>query len=103
VEIAKLRVKDVYIGEQFLFYHVKGGWYKRTPISQPMADTLEEYLLECKPTGPALFTNQWGRPIDRSWIERFIRTAGKEAGIHRLTPRILGMPNEATPPKCTCI
>jgi len=89
VEIARLRLKDVFVEQQFIFFHVKGGWYKRTPISEAMAETLRDYLLEDAPPGPALFTNNWGRPIDRSWIERLVRTAGMEVGIRRLTPRIL--------------
>jgi integrase/recombinase XerD len=89
-EIAKLRVKDLFLDQHYILLHVKGGWYKHTPISEPMAETLQEYVDEYAPQGPALFLNQWGRPIDRRWVERLVRDAALQAGIkQRVTPNTL--------------
>lgn len=89
-EIATLQRKDIFIGEQFVFLKVKGGWYKRTPISESMAETLQEYLDTIPPNRHVLFWNQWGKPIDKRWIERMVRDAAAQAGIkRRITPRIL--------------
>ena len=89
-EIVTLRRKDIFIGEQFVFLKVKGGWYKRTPISDSMAETLQEYLDTIPPDRPLLFPNQWGKPIDTRWIERMVRDAATQAGIkRRITPRML--------------
>jgi integrase/recombinase XerD len=89
-EIVTLRRKDIFIGEQFVFLKVKGGWFKRTPISESMAATLQEYLDTIPPDRPLLFPNQWGKPIDTRWIERMVRDAAAQAGIKRhITPRIL--------------
>jgi integrase/recombinase XerD len=89
-EIGKLRVQDVFLDDRYIFLNVKGGWYKRTPISDPMAETLRDYLDAYAPTGPALFLNTWKRPIDRRWIERLVRDAARQAGIrHRVTPNTL--------------
>ncbi len=89
-EIGKLRVQDVFLEEQYIFLPVKGGWYKRTPISASMADTLRDYMDAYAPAGPALFLNTWKRPVDRSWIERLVRNAARQAGIrHPVTPNML--------------
>jgi integrase/recombinase XerD len=89
-EIVTLRRKDIFIGEQFVFLKVKGGWYKRTPISESMAETFREYLDTIPRNRPLLFPNQWGKPIDTRWIERMVRDAAAQAGIkRRVTPRIL--------------
>jgi integrase/recombinase XerD len=89
-EIVTLRRKDIFIGEQFVFIKVKGGWFKRTPISESMAETLQKYLDTIPPDRPLLFPNQWGKPIDTRWIERMVRDAAAQAGIkRRITPRIL--------------
>ena len=89
-EIGKLRVQDIFLGEQYIFLHVKGGWYKRTPISDSMAETLRDYMDTYAPAGPALFLNTWKRPVDRRWIERLVREAARQAGIRRrVTPNIL--------------
>jgi site-specific recombinase XerD len=89
-EIAKLRIKDVFPEEQYLFLHVKGGWYKRTPMSAAMAETLREYIEAYAPGGTRLFYNNWKKPIDRRWIERMVRDAGVQAGIkYHVTPNIL--------------
>jgi integrase/recombinase XerD len=89
-EIAKLRLKDVFPEEQYLFFHVKGGWYKRTPMSAAMAETMREYIEAYAPSGSRLFYNHWKKPIDRRWIERMVRDAGVQAGInYRVTPNIL--------------
>jgi integrase len=83
-------LKDVFPEEQYLFLHVKGGWYKRTPMSAAMAETLREYIEAYAPSGPRLFYNHWKKPIDRRWIERMARDAGMQAGInYRVTPNIL--------------
>lgn len=89
-EIALLRRDDVDIGQQVIYVHVKGNWRKRTPLSAPMADTLEDYLAQYPDTGPRLFLNNWGRPLDQRWVLRLTRTAARQAGIRRtITPRIL--------------
>lgn len=89
-EIVTLQRKDIFIGERFVFLKVKGGWYKRTPISESMAATFREYLDTIPPNRPLLFPNQWGKPIDTRWIERMVRAAAVQAGIkRRITPRIL--------------
>ena len=89
-EIVRLRRKDIFIGERFILLKVKGGWYKRTPISESMAATLREYLDTIPPDRPLLFPNQWGKPIDTRWIERMVRDTAAQAGIkRRINPRIL--------------
>lgn len=89
-EIVTLRRKDIFIGEQFVFLKVKGGWYKRTPISECMAETLREYLDTTPPDRSLLFANKWGKPIDTRWIERMVRDAATQSGIkRRITPRML--------------
>jgi integrase/recombinase XerD len=89
-EIVKLRISDINCGQQFVFFHVKGDWYKRTPINHVMTGLLEEYLESLPPACEQLFYNQWGRPIDVRWIERLVRLIGENAGLsRRITPKML--------------
>jgi integrase/recombinase XerD len=89
-EIVTLRRKDIFPGEQFIHLKVKGGWYKRTPISENMAMLFQDYLASAPSDSSALFFNQRGKPIDKRWIERMVKDACRQAGIKRhVTPRIL--------------
>lgn len=89
-EIVKLRPIDINCGQQFIFLHVKGNWFKRTPISSGMAELLEEHLASIPKTSEHLFQNQWRHPIDVRWIQRLVRFIGDKAGFpNRITPRML--------------
>jgi len=89
-EAARLRRQDIDLGQQCILVRVKGNWYKRTPISTAMADTLQDYLQEYPACDDPLFLNTWGRSIDTRWIQRLVRQAATHAGIRRtITPRIL--------------
>jgi len=89
-EVAQLRRKDINTVQQVILLRVKGGWLKRTPISAIMAQTLEDYLEHHPETGETIFSNAWGKPVDKRWVLRLVRAAGKEAGIERtITPRML--------------
>lgn len=89
-EIVNLRMRDINCGQQCMFLHVKGNWYKRTPISAIMVELLEDYLESNPQTSEYLFPNQWGHPINVRWIERLVRATGEKAGFsQRITPRML--------------
>jgi site-specific recombinase XerD len=89
-EIVNLRMRDINCGQQFIFLHVKGNWYKRTPVSAVMADLLEDYLESLPQTPEYLFHNQWDNPIDVRYIQRLVRHVGEAAGLsNRITPVML--------------
>jgi integrase/recombinase XerD len=89
-EIVRLRMRDINCGQRFIFLHVKGNWYKRTPVSAIMADLLEDYLESHSRASELLFQNQWGNPIDVRYIQRLVRHVGETAGLsNRITPVIL--------------
>ena len=90
-EIAQLRHKDVNADEHYILPAVKGNWRKRTPISAAMAETLAEYLADVGEFAPEdrLFHNQWGAPIDKRWVLRMVKKAGRQAGLGDINPRML--------------
>lgn len=89
-EIVNLRLRDINCGQQFIFLHVKGNWYKRTPVSAIMTELLEDYLESHSQASEHLFHNQWGHPIDVRWIQRLVRATGEKAGFtQRITPCML--------------
>lgn len=89
-EIVNLRPEDIFLDQECIFLHVKGGWFKRTPVSTEMANTLKDYLDQHPPDDPVLFRNQRNKPIDKRWIERMVRDTAKAAGVKQnVTPRML--------------
>lgn len=89
-EICLLRRQDVNRGEQIIFLHVKGNWFKRTPISPSMAELLDDYIRGITHTGEPLFLNQWRRPLDTRYIQRMLKHFAAAAGLGRhITPNTL--------------
>lgn len=90
-EITLLEPRHVNPLRSVIAVTVKGGWLRLLPIAGVLAEALQEYLQEYDLSGTcALFSNEWGRPIDRRWIERLVRRVAREAGIRRhVTPCML--------------
>ena len=89
-EVIDIHRKDISSGQQFVMLHVKGNWFKRTPISAIMVEVLEEYLDTLPQTTMRLFHNQWDNPIDVRYIQRLVRYVGESAGLsNRITPVML--------------
>jgi site-specific recombinase XerD len=82
-EIVTLKKAEVNIGDQYLMLKVKGNWFKRSPISNSMAELLDQYLHSIDKDQQYLFLNEWNRPIDIRWIQRMVRDAGIEAGMQQ--------------------
>ncbi len=82
-EIAKLKVNDIFVEQQYILLSVKGQWWKRTPISSTMADLFKQYFLEYPNNKEYAFMNNWNNPIDKHWILRTVKHIGKKAGIKR--------------------
>jgi integrase/recombinase XerD len=89
-EICMLRRTDVHCGEQFVFLRVKGNWFKRTPISLPMAELLDDYVASITHASELLFLNQWRRSLDSRYIQRLLKHFAAAAGLGRhITPNTL--------------
>jgi site-specific recombinase XerD len=82
-EIATLKKTEVNISDQYLMLKVKGNWFKWSPISNSMAELLDQYLHSIDKDQQHLFLNEWNRPIDIRWIQRMVRDAGIEAGMQQ--------------------
>lgn len=80
-EIITIKRGDVHLKQHCIDAHVKGGWIKKTPLSNSMAAILADYLATRNDDCPALFVNTRYRPITVSWVQRMVKTAGKEAGL----------------------
>jgi len=79
-EITAIKQRDVYLEERFINLHVKGGWIKKTPLSQSMAFVLSDYLKTHNDDCEALSVNTRGHPVSVSWVQRMVKQTGKEAG-----------------------
>lgn len=89
-EVADLQVRDVNVPEQLIYGKVKGGWYKRGPISPAMAEQFQEYFDQTGIQDGPVFRNTWGDPIDTSWIRRMVERVARQAHIQRkVTPKML--------------
>ena len=80
-EIAGCKLNNVHLNRHCIYVHVKGGWIKETPISASMAAVLTDYMATRKDDRQALFVNTRGRPVSVSWIQRIVKSAGKNAGL----------------------
>lgn len=89
-EVAVLKRDDVLLGRQLLLVKVKGGWLKRTPISDRMAQLLQAWFAARSDTCEAAFVTPRGQPLYAGWILYMVREAGRVAQLpFRLTPRHL--------------
>lgn len=89
-EVADLQVRDVKIAEQLIYGKVKGGWYKRGPISAAMAQQFQLYFDQTGIEEGPVFRNNWDDPIDTSWIRRMVERVAQSAHIQRkVTPKML--------------
>jgi site-specific recombinase XerC len=57
-EIVTLKKAEVNIGDQYLMLQVKGNWFKRSPISNSMAELLDQYLHSIDKDQQHLFLNE---------------------------------------------
>jgi integrase/recombinase XerC len=89
-EIALLRRADVLLGRQLLLVQVKGGWVKRTPISNNMTQLFSAWFEQRSDGSDFAFVTPRDRPLHKGWILAMVRHAGREADLPmRLTPRHL--------------
>lgn len=90
IEICKLRRKDVFCEEQMILLCVKGNWFKRTPVSESMAELLDDYVNSITHNSEQLFLNQWQRPLDTRYIQRLLKDFAANSGLGRhITPNTL--------------
>ncbi len=80
-EIVTIKGGDVHLRQHCIDVHAKGGWIKKTPLSISMAAILADYLATRDDECPALFVNTRGHRVSVSWLQRMVKTAGKEAGL----------------------
>ena len=80
-EMAMLQRNDVHLGARRLDVPVKGGWVKKTPLSNSIFFILSRHLASRDDTHSALFLTARGRAVSVSWLQRQIKVIGGEAGL----------------------
>lgn len=89
-EITTLKRDDVLLGRQLLLVRVKGGWMKRTPISNHMTELLRAWYAQRTDDCDMAFVSRRGRCLPVDGVRRIVREAGQQAGLpFALTPRQL--------------
>jgi len=80
-EIVTLNQNKVYLSKKRVDLKVKGGWEKRTPLSDQMTKILATHLANRKDNSPAVFINKKGCALSESYIQRMVKEAGFESGL----------------------
>jgi len=80
-EVVRLKRDDIYLRKHYLNAFVKGGWIKKTHLSRTLATILKSWLSTRSDTCDALFINDRGHPVTKSWLLKMVKKAGKGAGF----------------------
>lgn len=80
-EIVTLNRDKVYLSKKRVDLKVKGGWVKKTPLSDQMTKILASHLARRKDNSPGVFINKKGRPLSESHIQRMVKEVGFEAKL----------------------
>jgi integrase/recombinase XerC len=89
-EIALLRRDNVLLGRQLMLVKVKGGWFRRIPLSSRMSQLFSAWFEQRSDKGEFAFVTPRGRPLYAGWILSLVRQAGRDAHLpFNLTPRHL--------------
>ena len=95
-ELAKLRLRQVFLEPGYLTVHGKGDKERLVPMGEPAREALKIYLcdgrLKLLKKGPVaeVFINSRGENISRQGIWKVIKANAKKAGIARnITPHML--------------
>lgn len=89
-DVAGLMRVNVHADEQLISGRVKGGWTKRTVLSDAMAAILRRHLAERPDCAEALFVTRRGHPVRAAYIRKVAKRAGRRAGLEfTLTPQIM--------------
>lgn len=88
--LAVLKKIDVLTEQQIVKLAMKGGWYKRMPLPNPMTELLKQWLPVSLDQSPFVFTNKSGKPVSDDYIRKIVRETGCHAHIpFPVTPRHL--------------
>jgi len=89
-DVAPLTRFNVHLEEQLISGRVKGGWTKRTVLSDSMTAVLGRHLAERADTAEALFLTPRGHAASPAYMRKVTKRAGERAGLElTLTPQIL--------------
>lgn len=80
-EIVTLNRDKVYLSKKRVDLRVKGGWLKKTPLSDQMTWILATHLAHRKDNVPAVFINKKNSPLSESYIQRMVKEVGFEAKL----------------------
>jgi site-specific recombinase XerC len=80
-EIVALNRDNVYLSKKRVDLMVKGGWVKKTPLSDQMSRILATHLARRKDNSPAVFINKKSCPLSESYIQRMVKEVGFEAEL----------------------
>lgn len=89
-DVVPLTRFNVHLDAQLISGRVKGGWTKRTVLSDSLTGILARHLDLRTDTSEALFLTPRGRPATPAHIRKVARCAGERAGLDfTLTPQVL--------------
>lgn len=81
---------NVQVEEQLISGRVKGGWTKRTVLSDSMVAILRHHLATRTDPTEALFLTPRRQPVRAAYIRKVTKRAGERAGLpFVLTPQVL--------------
>ena len=80
-EIVTLNRDRVDIPHNRIVLIVKGGWQKKTPLSDQMSLILAKHLKDRNDNTPSVFINKKEGPLSESYIRRMVKTVAADVGI----------------------
>ncbi len=88
--LAELKQEDVYPFQRLIKLKMKGGWFKRMPLSTHMTELLQKWISSKTIESPYLFPRNNANGVSRDYIRKIVRETGKKTAISfTVTPRTL--------------
>jgi site-specific recombinase XerD len=88
--ITVLKWIDVLPEQRIIKLFMKGGWYKRMPLSNHMTDLLKQWSNKSEKKDPFVFVRKDSSCVSQEYIRKIVRETGENAHIpFRVTPRHL--------------
>jgi site-specific recombinase XerD len=79
--VAALKREHFFASDCYVFEMTKGAGYRKAALNATLTTIITEYLAERNDDHSALFLNDRNQPVSKSWVQRLIKKAGKDAEL----------------------
>jgi site-specific recombinase XerD len=79
--VAALKRDHFFASDGYIFEMTKGAGYRKAALNASLTSIISQYLSDRSDDHSALFLNNRNQPVSKSWVQRLVKTAGKDAGL----------------------